>query len=192
MKRLIWIAVICSAAPLIAKAQGMGSMGGSMNGGSMQMGSNANPVSTKLQQVLDTYAKNLVATAEEVPVEKYTFHPTPEEMTIGATMAHIANVNNNACSKVGGVDAPKMDKLAETDKDKLVENLKASMDFCRAQFATLTDAKLADSVPWYGGRQVSRISAAMEVTNDLVDHYASLSVYVRLNGMLPPTAQKKP
>ena len=188
MKRLIWIAVICLAAPVVARAQGMGSMGG----GSMQMGSSGDPVSTKLRQVLDTYAKNLVATAEEVPVEKYTYHPTPEEMTIGATMAHIANVNNFACSKVGGVDAPKTDKLADTDKDKLVENLKASMDFCRAQFAALTDAKLGDSVPFFGGRPSTRVSAAMEVTNDLVDHYASLSVYVRLNGMLPPTAQKKP
>ena len=188
MKRLIWIAVICLAVPVMARAQGMGGMGDGSMAGPM---TSANPVSTKLQQVLDSYAKNLVATAEEVPVEKYTYHATPEEMTIGATMAHIANVNNFACSKVGGVDAPKSDKIAETDKDKLVENLKASMDFCRAQFATLTDVKLADSVQWFGGRPSTRISAAIEVTNDLVDHYASLSVYVRLNGMLPPTAQKK-
>ena len=36
-----------------------------------------------------------------------------------------------------------------------------------------------------------RLGAALEVTNDLMDHYAGLSVYVRLNGLLPPTAQKK-
>jgi hypothetical protein len=46
-------------------------------------------------------------------------------------------------------------------------------------------------VPGFGGRQVSRISAALEVTNDLVDHYASLAFYLRLNGLLPPTAQRK-
>ena len=41
-------------------------------------------------------------------------------------------------------------------------------------------------MPGFGGRQVSRISAALEVTNDLVDHYASLAFYLRLNGLLPP------
>jgi hypothetical protein len=55
----------------------------------------------------------------------------------------------------------------------------------------LTDATLGDQVPWFGGRQVSRISAALEVTNDLVDHYAALSIYLRQNGLLPHTAQRK-
>jgi hypothetical protein len=31
----------------------------------------------------------------------------------------------------------------------------------------------------------------MEVTNDLIDHYATLSVYLRIHGLLPPSAQKK-
>jgi hypothetical protein len=29
----------------------------------------------------------------------------------------------------------------------------------------------------------------LEVTNDLVDHYAALSIYLRLNSLLPPTAK---
>ena len=33
---------------------------------------------------------------------------------------------------------------------------------------------------------------ADEVTYDLYDHYATLSVYLRLNGLVPPTAQKTP
>jgi hypothetical protein len=31
----------------------------------------------------------------------------------------------------------------------------------------------------------------MEVNNDLIDHYATLSVYLRINGLLPPSAQRK-
>jgi hypothetical protein len=65
------------------------------------------------------------------------------------------------------------------------------MDFCRQAFSGLTDTKLGESLPWFGGRQTTRFAAAMELTNDLIDDYATLSVYLRINGMLPPTAQKK-
>jgi uncharacterized damage-inducible protein DinB len=175
MKRLVWLVVICFVAPLTGRAQS----------------STTDPVSSQLRQVLDRYAKNLVAAAEEFPVDKYTYHPTPEGMTVGNTMAHIAQVNSFACSTVGGVAAPEQAKVGETDKDKLVEGLKASMDFCRQAFSGLTDAKLAESVPGFGGRPTTRFAVAMEVTNDLIDHYATLSVYLRINGMLPPTAQRK-
>jgi hypothetical protein len=174
MKRSIWIAIICVMAPLAARSQG----------------SMPNPAAAAMRHTLDEYSKNLVATAQEMPAEKYSYHPTAENMTFGKAIAHIAQVNNMACSKVSGTPAPQTPKLADTEKDKLVEALKASMDFCTQSFAKLTDANAGDQVPWFGGRQVSRISAALEVTNDLVDHYSSLALYLRLNSLLPPTAKR--
>jgi uncharacterized damage-inducible protein DinB len=174
MKRLVWLAVICLAVPLAVRAQD----------------ATANPVSTQLRQVLDTEAKNLVAVAQEFPVDKYNFHPTPGGMTVGHTMAHIAQVNSFACSKIGGATPPATNaEVGEMDKDKLVARLQASMDFCKQAFAGLTDAGLGESIPWFGGRKTTRFGVAMEVTNDLIDHYATLSVYLRLNDMLPPTAR---
>jgi uncharacterized damage-inducible protein DinB len=175
MKRMLGLAVICLVAPLAGRAQGAA----------------ANPVSTRLREVLNSYANNLVATAEEFPADKYTYQPTPAQRTVGQTMAHIAQVNSFACSKVAGAPMPQQAKIAETDKDKLVENLKASMDFCRQAFSKLNDSDLGASVPWFRGRHTTRFGAALEVTNDLIDHYAALAVYLRLNGMLPPTAQPK-
>jgi uncharacterized damage-inducible protein DinB len=174
MKRFIWLAAICLAVPLTATAQD----------------TPANPVSDQLRQVLNQEAKNIVAAAQEFPVDKYSYHPTPGGMTVGHTMAHIAQVNSFACSKVGGAAPPPIDsKIGEMDKDKLVAQLQGSMDFCRQAFAGLTDAKLGETVPWFGGRKMTRFGVAMEVTNDLIDHYATLSVYLRLNDMLPPTAR---
>ena len=175
MKRLVWMAVFCMAAAAVARAQSPA----------------ADPVSSTLRQVLDRYSNNLVATAEEVPAEKYNYHPTPAQMTIGQTMLHVADVNNFACSKVTGDTAPERLKIGETDKDKLVEALKASMTFCKQAFTKLTDAKLGEPVTMFNGRQGTRFSAALEVTNDLIDHYAALAVYLRLNDLLPPTAQRK-
>jgi len=43
-------------------------------------------------------------------------------------------VNNFACSKVSDMPAPQTPKLNESDKDKLVEALKVSVDFLHAGF----------------------------------------------------------
>ncbi len=77
----------------------------------------ADPVSSTLRQVLDRYSKNLVASAEEMPADKYSYHPTPEQMTFGKVIAHVAQVNNFACSKVSGAAAPKAEEASETDKE---------------------------------------------------------------------------
>ena len=167
--------MICLVAPIVARSQGPV----------------PNPASAAVRRTLERYSKNLVAAAQEMPAEKYGYHPTPENMTFGKSIAHIAEVNNFACSKVADSAAPETPKLGEMDKDKLVDALKVSMEFCTQAFAKLTDATLGDQVQWLGGRQVSRMSAALEVTNDLIDHYSALAIYLRLNGLLPPTAQRK-
>jgi len=85
------------------------------------------------------------------------------------------------------------DKIDEKDpKDKLVSGLKASMDYCGQAFSKMTDANMAEVIPFFGGRQMTRMGVALVVTNDLIDHYAVLAVYLRMNNLLPPTAQKKP
>lgn len=175
MKLFICTAIVCLIAPIAAIAQDKA----------------ANPLAATVRASFDTYSKDLVAAAEEMPAEKYGYHPTPEQMTFGKTIEHVAQVNNFACAKVSEMPAPQAPKAVEADgKDKLVAGLKASMDYCAQAFSKLTDAKLAQTVPFFGGQQVTRLDAAMEVTNDLIDHYAALAVYLRLNGLLPPTAQK--
>jgi hypothetical protein len=126
-----------------------------------------------------------------MPAEKYSYHPTAAQLTFGKTIEHVAQVNNFACAKVSDMPAPQGPKAAEANgKDKLVAGLKASMEYCARAFSKLTDVKLAETVPFMGGKRVTRLGAALEVNNDLIDHYAALAVYLRLNGLLPPTAQK--
>jgi putative salt-induced outer membrane protein YdiY len=52
------------------------------------------------------------------------------------------------------------------------------------------DSKLGDQVKIFGGREASKATAAIALTNDWADHYAMAAMYLRLNGMLPPTAKK--
>src|ERR1700681_3514498 len=90
----------------------------------------ANPVSSFVKQQLARYNKNMVAAAEAMPAEKYSFKPTPEMNTFAHLTMHIAEGNNLLCSQISGTSAPTGEKPAEDNpKDKLVAGLKASFDF---------------------------------------------------------------
>jgi len=176
MKRWICLLAIFTFMPVLARAQQ----------------ASANPLTASLRQVFDDYSKNLVATAQIMPEDKYSFKPTPENMTFGKTIGHIADVDNVICSKFFGPPATPFAKSSETDsKEKLVAALKASVDYCGEQFSKLTDANLSEMVPFFGGKKITRLGVALAVLTDFADHYAGLSIHLRMNGLLPPTAQKK-
>lgn len=151
-----------------------------------------NPVSSVVKEILPRQQRNLVAAAEEMPADKYGYSPTPAQMTFGKLVVHITDTNNYLCTQIGNVPEPKSSPLKETDgKDKLVEALKASFDFCNSTLAKVDDSKLGETVELFGGRKGPRVFAMFALTNDWADHYSAAAMYLRLNGMLPPTAQKK-
>ena len=80
-------------------------------------------------------------------------------------------------------------------KDTLVAQLKTSFKFCADAFAQLDDAKLADQTTLTfnnQSRQVTRAGMVLGHALDLADHYSQLANYMRLNGILPPTALPRP
>ena len=152
-----------------------------------------NPVSTVLQESLPRQQKNLVAAAEEMPAEKYSYKPTEQQMEFGHLVLHVLQTNNFLCSKIGDVPEVKAAApLVESDgKDKLVAGLKASFDFCTTALGKVDDSKLADQVDLFGGRKGSRAQAMFILAGSWADHYSEAAMYLRLSGLMPPTAQPK-
>jgi uncharacterized damage-inducible protein DinB len=152
-----------------------------------------NPVTSVAKQILPRQQKNLVAAVEEMPADKFGYKPTEQQMTFGHLVLHIIESNNYLCSHIGDMPETKAPlPLKESDgKDKLVEALKASFDFCNTALGKVDDSKLGDEVELFGGRKGSRAFALIALTNDWADHYSSAAMYLRLNGLLPPTAQPK-
>lgn len=149
----------------------------------------ANPVTSTVKAQLTRYAKNMVAAADLMPAEKFNFRPTPEMNTFGHLILHIAQSNNILCSKISGAAAPDV-KLTDTDaKDKLVAALKASFDYCTSALANVDDSKLGEPMTLFGNRPASRAAALIALSDDWYDHYGTQAMYLRLNGILPPTAQ---
>jgi hypothetical protein len=152
-----------------------------------------NPVTNVLRDSLAGRQKNTVAAIDEMPADKFGFKPTPDQMSFGHLATHIIESNYFFCSKVGDVSAPKVEELTETaPKDKLVAAVKASFDFCGTALAKAEDSKLGDPIQDFAGKPRVRAWAALATASSWADHYGAAAMYLRMNGLLPPTAQKKP
>jgi hypothetical protein len=113
-------------------------------------------------------------------------------MSFAHLVVHIIESNNLMCAKAANVAAPKVEEAKETDaKEKLLAAATASYDFCGDALSKMDDSKLGDSIELFGGRQFPRSMAALGLASGWADHYAAAAMYLRLNGILPPSAQPK-
>lgn len=150
----------------------------------------ANPISTALKSEMKGAQRNLVGSAESMPADKYGYKPTPAQMSFGQLVLHVSGTNYFMCSAIAGTAAPHPAKLDSTaSKDALVARVKESFEYCETTLAPMDDSKLSDMVPYFGGRKISRGGAMMGLAGDWSDHYGASAVYLRLNGVLPPSAK---
>jgi hypothetical protein len=150
------------------------------------------PVAATLRVLLTRSQGNTVGAVEAMPADKYSYKPTADQITFAHLAAHIANSNYFLCSKAADVTAPKVDEAKDTDsKDQLVAAVKASYSFCSDALAKMDDSKLGETVEMFGGKQLPRAAAALSLSGAWADHYAAAAQYLRLNGIVPPSAQKK-
>jgi hypothetical protein len=185
-------AVMCSLLAIALSGSGATAQGPAVQGAPRPAESVANPVVWSARQIYTRQEKVIVASAEEMPAEKYSFHPTPEQRSFGWIVSHLAGSNGGLCAILSDGKAPDTVKVAETaSKADLQAALKASFDFCDTVMANLTDAKLGDTVTFFRGDKVPRARALIEITGDLEDHYSQMAGYLRLSGLLPPSAAPK-
>jgi hypothetical protein len=150
------------------------------------------PVATSVRMLLPRSQKNVLGAIEAMPGDKFAFKPTAEQMSFGHLVTHIIESNYFLCAKAADVPEPKAEAAKETDsKEKLLAAAKASFDFCGESLAKMDDSKLGDSVELFGGRQFPRAMAALGLASGWADHYAAAAMYLRLNKILPPSAQPK-
>ena len=173
MRTLLAFALVCAAAvPVLAQEK--------------------NPVTATVREILPRQQKNILAAIEEMPAGKFSYKPTAEQMTFGKLVLHIAEGNNMFCGKIAGSAPPKSPELKETDaKDKLLAAAKASFDFCDSALQKMDDSKLGEKIEAFGGREAPMAWALIALASSWSDHYGMEAMYLRLNGLVPPTAQKK-
>src|SRR5262245_65387963 len=103
------------------------------------------PMADAVRSRLAASSKNLIASAELMPADKYSYHPTPAQMTFGQLMAHIVQTNIALCSAIAGTTPPDLWKVAEADgKDALVRATAESFAYCTEALSKVEDSQLAE------------------------------------------------
>ena len=178
MKRMTTLAAVaCLALPALLSAQ---SQSGSM--------------AAALQATVTRFARNMPGAADSMPADKYGFKPTPGQMSFGEILAHEAESNETLCAAISGSAATPSESAAGASAPKadLVARLRKSFEYCGTVVGGLKDSALGDSVPFFGGRKATRARAVIALAQDWADHYAQAAMYLRLNGILPPSARPRP
>jgi len=150
------------------------------------------PVADGLRGMEQRFSRILIAAAEAMPADKYTYRPTPAQMSFAQIQVHLANEGNDVlCGNTAGTEAPKRAAVDTTaTKEQLVARLKETFQFCEQAFAKMDDSKLADPVSMFG-MNMNRAMAVLITVADWSDHYSQEANYLRLNSILPPTAQRR-
>jgi DinB superfamily len=186
---LLALLVMC---PVLTVAQASTSAPSTPAAPAATEGPTKDPVTASMRMLVQRSQNNTVGAVEAMPADKFSYKPTPDQMPFAHLVVHIIESNNSLCAKLADVAAPKVDEPKESDaKDKLVAAVKASFAFCSDALSKMDDSKLGDSVELFGGRKFPRAMAALGLASGWADHYGAAAMYLRLNGILPPSAQPK-
>lgn len=184
MRRLVFATALC--APLVLAAQQPAGNGAQ------------NRVARTFLSFGRPYGGWLLMAFDSIPAARYGFRPTPVQQSVGYIAQHLETANYGLCSLIGTQRhlVTAKDSLADTvkaqwPKDTLINRVRASLLFCQASIEQMTDAQLADTLmaPTPTGPQpVLRARYLMLLITDLAEHYSQLSGYMRLLGLVPPSA----
>ena len=162
-----------------------------------------NPITAAFKTRIAAQNRFILQAFDSIPESKFSYKPTPAQLSIGYVAAHIANDNYFFCNNLGALkgtrpaaDTATADSVKATwPKAQLMTSLRESFTFCDQAINQLDDAKLAEPVTIaFGGnsRTVARANMVLGHALDLADHYSQLANYMRLNNILPPTALPRP
>ena len=152
------------------------------------------PASTgPASEVLRSYSAikpNVIKAAEKMPDADFQYAPTKDIRTFARIVNHITEAQSHTCTTLTGTafDA-KMVPSDTADKATIIAGLKASFDLCDKAYAALTNENMAEMITM-GPMKRSRTGFAWGNVSHDNEQYAELSTYLRLKGIVPPTAEK--
>ena len=133
----------------------------------------------------------VVAAAEKMPEQNYSFKPTPEVRSFGQLVGHVADAQYGFCSTAAGEPNPMKDiEKTKTSKADLVIALKDAIAYCNKVYAGMTDAQGSQMVKVMN-YDLARLTVLSVNTAHTDEHYGNMVTYLRLKGIVPPSSEKR-
>jgi uncharacterized damage-inducible protein DinB len=146
-----------------------------------------NPLSTEVKGAYTNVKNNILKAADKVSEADYAFKATADVRPFGALLGHVADANLRTCSALNG-EAKQGTASTKTSKADLVAALKESFAECDKAFDAFTDASAGQMVTM-GRAQRSKVGALWGTVSHDNEMYGTMSVYMRLKGIVPPSTE---
>jgi uncharacterized damage-inducible protein DinB len=138
-------------------------------------------------------ATDIIDVAEAMPEEKYGYKPTPEISTFREQLVHLAGVTQRFIDTAKGTKSEAGHPNPAMTKAEVITLLKQTLQTGQQMLGSLTDAQLLEQVKFpFGNRMVTRLTFWQGPLYQVRNHYGQLVVYLRLNGIVPPTTARRP
>jgi uncharacterized damage-inducible protein DinB len=137
-------------------------------------------------------SRQLVALAEAIPAEKYSWRPGPGVRSTSEVIMHIAIANFGLLSVTGpkmpaDMTSPDLEKTV-TAKADVVNWLKRSLEAVKTAHAAVKPADLTRRVK-VEGRDATVDGMYLRIIVHANEHMGQLVAYARMNGIVPPWSQ---
>jgi len=134
---------------------------------------------------------NILKAADKMPAESFVFRPTPDVRTFARVVNHVSEAQLRSCGTVNGTAPASLYKMPPETADKaaIIAALKASFAECDKAYASLTEANMLQAYT-VGTTTRARISLAWGIVSHDNEQYATLALYLRLKGLVPPSSEK--
>jgi uncharacterized damage-inducible protein DinB len=149
-------------------------------------------ITSELAAGFQRAATDIIDIAEAMPAEKYGYKPTPEIYSFGDQLVHVAGIVQRFVDTSKGVKTEAGHHGAMA-KPEVIALLKKTFQSGQDSLAQLTDAQLLEPVKFpFGDRTVTRFTFWQGPLYQLRNHHGQLVVYLRMNGIVPPTTARRP
>ncbi len=141
-----------------------------------------NLTTSAIQRYFNPIQRNLEASADAMPADKYEFRLTKDQRTFAEWLLHSVERNYLDCSTLKGEPLPEAGKTYASLKGKeaVSKALKDSFAYCEEAMAKLTDQSVT------GSPQLATSFLHVIVHNNEI--YGNIVGYMRASGIVPPSS----
>jgi uncharacterized damage-inducible protein DinB len=143
---------------------------------------------------LDTVHVKVLALANAIPADKYSWRPGEGVRSVSETFMHIATewylyvpmlIGAKPYAEMGAPRELGTKLNAITNKAEVIDYLNKSWAYGKAQVESVDAAKLAGKMKLFG-REVTFPEMTFGMAGDLHEHLGQLIAYARMNKVVPP------
>jgi hypothetical protein len=134
---------------------------------------------------------SMIAIADAMPEDKFSYKTTLPQRDFGAQVMHIALVNVQLLKILkGNAPAPTFTATSVKTKADMLKALSDSYDYGTALLSEQTDATIIQTIqaPAFLGPS-TRARIFWSLLSHSMDIYGQMAVYLRMNGVIPPASR---